>query len=334
MHRRAAMQLFAALGAGAAIPPGVLEDVLSGVERSLDVRVNLDEWESAVDEYAHLHVRRPVGDLIRDLTSDVIAVGRLLDRGCPPSAQAGLLRVSAGLSGLLGTELSDFGDLRASRVAWRTARRAADASGDRDVAVWVRAKEASDGVWGGRPVPVIAGLADEAIAMAQGAPSYGLFRAHTVRARLAAQQGDHATARSALHDFTWTLENLPQGTRSADAAFGLVRSGLGGGFLNWHQADIRTTIGDGAAERTVDSALAAYPAEIPGPRVLLQLMHAVRLVRERDVLEGVGHALSAIQTGHVSSAQRHFVKQLLNALPEQAHGMDTAKELRALAGAG
>ncbi|MEU6721895.1 helix-turn-helix transcriptional regulator [Nonomuraea sp. NPDC046802] len=334
MRRRAAMQLLAALSAGAVIPPGALEDVLSGVERALDSHVDLDDWEAAVQEYGHLKARKPVGFLINDLTADVVAVGRLLDRGGRPHAQAGLFRISAGLSGLLASEFGDVGDWRASRIARRIARRAADASGDRDLSVWVRGKEADDGWWAGRSPAFIAGLVDEAVEIANLKPSYGLFRAHTVRAWLAAQRGDHAEARAALRDFTWALEHLPEGATSPDAAFGLVASGLGGAFLRWHEAYARTLIGDAGAAKAADQALALYPADLWGPVTLLHLMRAVHLVRNREIDEGLEQALTCLQTGSMSTARRHLVGQLIAALPEQERATDAARELRSLATTG
>ncbi len=331
VERRAAMRLLAGIGSGATVPLPALESVFSQIERVLDERVDLDDWERTVAEYAYLNVRQPVGTLIQDLTADVAAVARLLGRGNSPRTQAGLLRVSAGLSGLLATEFADLGDRRATRLSWRAARRAADASGDRNLSVWVRAKEADDARWMGAPASAIAAQVDEAVRIANGAPSYGLFRAHTVRAELAAGRGDHLGARAAMHDFISTMEHLPAGATAPDAAVSLFESGLGETFLGWHEAYVRTLIRDGQADPVAERALAGYPAETPGPVALLQLMRAVNLVRSRDIGEGLAHAVASVETGVMTTARRHIIGQILEALPEQERGQDAARHLRALA---
>jgi len=165
MKRRAALQMLAALSAGAAIPPGALEMVLSGAAPGFVDQVDVDRWEQTVHEYRHVSLMRWTGALIPDLTADLVALGRLLERKNPPSVHTRLLRVSAELSGRLAAELDDIGDRRAARVAWASARRAADASGDRDLSVWVRGYEADQARWSGCPDHVVTGLADEAIAL-------------------------------------------------------------------------------------------------------------------------------------------------------------------------
>lgn len=328
VERRDAIRLLAGIGSGAAVPMPVLESVLERIERVLDERVDLDDWERTVAEYAYLNVRRPVGALVEDLAADVAAVARLLERGNPPRVQAGLLRVSAGLSGLLATEFGDLGNRRAARLSWRAARRAADASGDRELAVWVRAKEADDLRWFGAPAATIATQVDEAVALAGETPSCGLFRAHTVRAELAAARGDHGTARAAIRDFVRTAEGLPEDADAPDAAVSLFVSGHAGAFLDWHEAYVRTLIGDGRAAAVADRAIGGYPDDTPGPVALLRLMQAVHLVRERDVTAGLGRALDVVGSGSLTTARRHLAGKVLEALPEQARDLEAARELR------
>ena len=151
MKRRAAIQLMAALGAGAAIPPGALETVLSGIDDAIGKdRLDLAEWERVVHDYDHRIHSSPAGALIGDLTADIVALDASFERRLPPLQQAGLLRVSAAFSGVLAIELMDAGDARAARVAWTTAARAADGSGDKDLRVWVRGRAAQDALFTGR----------------------------------------------------------------------------------------------------------------------------------------------------------------------------------------
>ncbi|GII87248.1 hypothetical protein Ssi03_52380 [Sphaerisporangium siamense] len=328
MERRAAMQILTAIGAGAAIPANALEDVFAAIERATGDRLDLDDWERRLYEYSHLITRRPVGFLINDLTADVLALGRILERGQSPSAQAGLLRVGAGLSGLLATEFGDTGDRRAARLAWRSARRAADASGDREMSVWVRAKEASDTRHADVPFHVVAELADQAVQIADGVPSYGHMRAHSVRAWIAAERGDHAMARAELQAFVQTFEKLPDrsGPNIDPAAFGLAEA-----YVLWQIAHVHTRTGHERAAESIDQALAIYPRDAQGPRLLLHLIRSADLVRHREIDEGIGHALETLQRMPVTTPRaRHMAAEVFAALPDKARGLPAARELRKL----
>ncbi|MDF5753113.1 hypothetical protein [Spongiactinospora sp. TRM90649] len=203
--------------------------------------------------------------LILDLTADIATIGRLLKQGNPPLVQAGLLRVGSRLSGLLATDLHDSGDPRTAREVWRAARRAADASGDRLLAVYSRAKEADDLWWAGSAPALVKELADEAIELAGNTPSYGLMRAHATRARLAAdghEGGGPADARAALREFRHTFERLPPA-----ADHGQPESGLGEAWVRWHEAHLLTMIGDSGTEDAFSDALGLYPRRHPRHRL-------------------------------------------------------------------
>ncbi|MEV6979745.1 XRE family transcriptional regulator [Sphaerisporangium sp. NPDC051017] len=312
MQRRAAIQLLAAISAGGIIPVGVMETVLSGVEDALRDHADVDTWESVVDEYNHLADKRPVGSLIADLTADVVAVGRLMNRGNPPLVQAGLLRVSAGLGWILASQLEDIGERRAARVTWSTTRRAADASGDRDLMVWVRAKEASMARWSGRPDSVTLALTDEAISLANGHPSRGLARACAVRASLAARRGEMGA-----QDAYAALNALSDATNRA----GSERS------VYWAQAYVYVLLGDGRATSAME---AAFDPVSPEHVSELHMLQALDLVRRREVGEGLQQALATVQARPASVARRHMAGQILTALPEKARNLPAAHELRAL----
>ena len=320
VKRRAALELLAALGAGAAIPVGAVEAVLSGIDNALGASPDdVAEWERTVHEYPHLMNTRPVGSLIEDLTADIITVGHLLDRHHPPLVRAGLLRVSAGLSGLLAVSFDDIGQRRSARVAWATARHAADASGDRDLSVWARAREAEMAVYAGRPDQVVADLAGDAIRIANGAPSAGLARAHSAKAVVAAARGDTGAARSALI----TLSEMT----------GQVVDGWGEKNLWWNEAYVRTMVGDARhrPEPALEQALALYPPDTLGPVTNLHLMTALNLVKNREIDDGLNHAITSLRHGDpAGTMRRRLTGQILDALPPKARALPAAQELRAL----
>ncbi|MFD0683064.1 helix-turn-helix domain-containing protein [Actinomadura fibrosa] len=327
MRRRAAIQFLAALSAGVAVPPGTLETVLSGIDDAIGRPVDLAEWEAIVHEYGHLLLTRPVGSLVDGLTSDIVAVGQLLKRHEATDDVPGLLRVSAGLSGLLAIGLGDIGRHHEARIARRTAQRAADACGDRDLQVWVRGRAAQDVLWAGRPNHVVITLADDAIEIADGTPSSGLARAHSARAFVAADQGDAAGAEEALNAMKRTFDQIPDGGTDQSAL--MFRETQ----LRWAEGYAHTRTGDRRAEAALEQALAIYPPSVAGATLNLHIIQAARLVKERDIDAGLHHAITTLQAYHrpLSVAANKLVNQVLHALPEQARSLPAAREFRELA---
>ncbi|TDD95341.1 XRE family transcriptional regulator [Actinomadura rubrisoli] len=329
VKRRAAIRIITAMGAGAAVPPGPLDELLSGIKHvsATSGAVDLDRWERVVWEYGHRHsITRPSEASLEELTADIIDVGQLLDQPHQPVVSAGLLRVSAALSGLLAMHFDAIGDRRAARVTWGVATGAADSSGDRDLSVWVRAKEADGALWGGAPRPVVAALADQAIAIAKGNPSHGLARAYTVRADLWAEMGDVSKAHASLNQLTETLNNLP-GSFAADPI-----AHVGGRFLRWHEGYVYTLTGNAKAPSVLDEAVNRSPAGWYGTGSL-NLMRAIGLVKERDINGGLAQALQVIHdapTTTDTATRNRLIGHILAAVPAQAQTLPAARDLRAL----
>lgn len=326
MKRRRALQLIAALSAGMTIPPGFLEEVLAGVTPTPDDRTDLDEWERVVHEYGCLLETRPTGALIPDLIADIIAVGALMGGQNSSQGQSRLLRISAGLCGLLAVELGDKGDQRAARVSWNAAQRAADASGDRDLRVWVRGRAAQDAFWAGRPHDVVTQLTDEAIDIAGGTPSAGLARAHIARAYLASRQDDDAGASSSVKTAEHVYGQLDHQVARL-SALGFAES-----HLRWGAAYVYTRTGDDQAEAALEQAQALFPSGAVSQVANLSLMRARRLIATREIGEGLGHALTALQerSGTMSARARLLVGEVVGALPDEARALPAARELHAL----
>ncbi|MEU8803016.1 XRE family transcriptional regulator [Spirillospora sp. NPDC048819] len=328
VKRRAALQLLAALGAGTAVPPGTLEEILSSIDRATGQTADLAEWERAVHEYGQKIMVRPTGALIGDLTADIIAVGQLLEQVRAPQEQAGLLRVSAGLSGLLAIELGDAGEERSARITWVAARRAADASGDRDLQVWTRGRAAQDAFWARRPCQVVDALTDEAIAIAGGVPSAGLARAHVARAYVAADRGDKGQARASLDNVKGTLDYLPHRTEQTVLEFRESQ-------MRWAESYVFSQLGDNQVDETLAQATALYPRTAQGPIMNLNVMRAMALVKAREINAGLQSAVATLHNRPeaVTAGTRHLAGQMLSALPDQARALPAARELRVLTSA-
>jgi len=330
MRRRAALQLLAALGAGAAIPPAVFETALAGIEDALGNPLDLDEWERTAHEYGQLLTVRPAGALTRDLTADLLAIGELLTRQMPDTDRQRMLRVSAALSACLAIDLGGTGDLRATRATWATAKRAADASGDTTLRVWVRGRAAQEACWTGRPAETITALANEGIALAAGTPSPGLARAQAARAYAAATQGDTAQARVFLAAAEQTFDHLPNADERR-TIFAFLES-----HLWWSKSYVHVLTADDRARETVAGALSLYPTEAHGARSNLALMDAIALIHAREVEAGLQQALTVLEKypDATTSGRKVLLGQVLQTLPEQARELPSARELRALASVG
>ncbi|WP_242613905.1 XRE family transcriptional regulator [Actinomadura roseirufa] len=326
VKRRAALQVITAAAAGIASPPGAVETVLSGIRNAIGNALGLGAWEATVHEYGQLLTTRPAGELVGGLTTELITVGQLLERPRNDSDQVGLLRVSAGLSGLLAIDLGDVGDQCAARTSWDVARHAADASGDRDLRVWARGRAAQDAFWGENPGSVIANLATEAVEIAEGAPSPGLARAYAARAYVAADQNDARQAHASLNALRRTVDALPESAEETPLAFRESQ-------LRWAESYVYTQLGDRQASATLDKAYAAYGGAGRVAVKNLRLMRASVLIKEREVDAGLAEALATLHEYPKAKAAgiNLLTGHVLRALPEQSRDLPAARELRALA---
>ncbi|QXJ24708.1 XRE family transcriptional regulator [Actinomadura graeca] len=328
MKRRAAIHIISALGAGGVVPPGVLEEFLSGIDHVLDAGTDLEEWDRVVYDYGHQLYRRPFTVLISALTADIVAVGELLETSRPPNEQAGLLRVSAGLSGILADTLGNMGDDRAARRTWSTARRAADASGDRALRVWTRGRAAQHATWAGSSHQAVMTMVDAASEIADGVPSSGLARAYAAGAYTAALYNDHKTASTNLTKLKRTFDQLPH-RPGEPTVLGFQES-----QLHWNEAYVRTASGGKGASDAIDNARTLYPSTAVAPIVNLHLMQAINLAADNDVHEGLNLAVTSLtDRPRPVMATRQLVEQLLNTIPRAARVLPAARELHALTAA-
>ncbi|QXJ26854.1 XRE family transcriptional regulator [Actinomadura graeca] len=324
MKRRAAIHIISAIAAGTAIPPGAIETLFSGLDDSLGRPLGLSEWEATVHEYGQVVGTLPAGELIKDLIADIVAVGELLNRPNSTDDRAALMRVNAGLAGVLAVDFGDVGEKRAARMSWAAARQSADASGDRDLRVWVRGKAAQKAFWTERPDSVVAELASEAIGIADGTPSAGLADAYAARVYVAAARGDTDRVDSTLDDLRRVFDHLPQDTNDQSAlAFRESQ-------LRWAESYARTWNADPRAEVSLEHALSLYPSNAFAPRTNLALMKAAVMINDREIEAGLQHAITTMENDYRRCAGRaQLVKRVLHTLPGNARTLPAARELHA-----
>ncbi|MFC4006853.1 XRE family transcriptional regulator [Nonomuraea purpurea] len=330
MERRAVMQILAAIGAGAAIPPGTWDALFSGVERTISGRsgIDVDDWAEIIWEHDFAYYTNPPGTVFQTIASDFAEVSTVLKRTSSATARSGLLRVSAQLAVLMGMELSDLGDQGASLRSWRLARRAADATGDRELRVWARGWEAEYGFWVGRPAPVVAKLTNDAIEIADGVPSRSLAEAHMVQAFLLASQGDKERTHAALGDLRRTFDALPDSVDSDHTSpLWSFRAWAQSWALGYPYALIGETR---EAVDATEQARTLCPPAFHGNVANLSLVHALTQTRDRDVDQGLQQAITTAQAWPISTIRSRIIGQMLDGLPEKGRALDAARELRAL----
>ncbi|MEV7965668.1 helix-turn-helix transcriptional regulator [Sphaerisporangium sp. NPDC088356] len=203
MERRAALQFLAGLGT-----LGTLGNLgISGepLRQLLDLSLGhahlaIEEWELACADHLHALRTRPPAQVATDLLIDLLSVRRQLDTAAPADATE-LQRIMAALSTLHANVLTRLGDHGAAVRWWRTARQAADASGDLELRLGVSATEAGHGLYGQRDPGTVLRLTQNAQQIAGGRPSLGLALVICSQAKALTLLGRHTEAQQALNTF-------------------------------------------------------------------------------------------------------------------------------------
>src|SRR5262249_2418413 len=126
-----------------------------------------------------------------------------------------LARAAAHLSMVLAITLTSTGQTWMARRWWRTARGAADKSGDLGVRVMTRSQEAVKGLYDGRALSSVLALADETIALAGQRVCPGVAGVLAGRAQALAISGRRDEAAGAVRAVEEITARMP-GTALAD----------------------------------------------------------------------------------------------------------------------
>ncbi|GII87903.1 hypothetical protein Ssi03_58930 [Sphaerisporangium siamense] len=329
MERRTLLQLLATLGAGAHIPASAIDALHSSLPRltGQSAENSVEEWEQIAWDYAQGVWTEPPGSRFVDLAGDIQALEQRLARTVGDTERADLLRVYAQLTAFMALELADTSSARASWRSWRAARSAADAAGDVELRMWIRAREASESFYLRRGGTVADDLIEEVVHLAQGRAGQGLAEGLKTRARMLACAGRSEDARKAVTDLDDVFQRLPTAVTSDHISVW----GVSLESVQFAQAYALTELGDTkAAMPMIEQAFAACPREKAGGRANMHLVQAWALVRDREVTEGLDHALDVTRPMPVTAARRRLVGEITGALPEKAHDLPAARELRAL----
>jgi tetratricopeptide (TPR) repeat protein len=223
----------------------------------------LDTWEHAAAAYGRQYMTVPPLRLLCDVLLDLGDVRRMCEERQPLEFSERLCRLACQLSGLAGISMLDIGDHRLARSFFRTARTAADETGDRPLRAWVAAREALVPLYYGDPTEAAA-LASSAIDLAGRRLCTAAVMAPVIEARARARLA-HVTSRgrrAALHRARATLDRAADAITElpadlvSDTAFGYTER-----QLYFYMGDTLVVLGDWqAANRAFSQAAQLYPA--------------------------------------------------------------------------
>jgi tetratricopeptide (TPR) repeat protein len=334
--RRTLLQILA--GAGVALDGQILGAV-DGVRRKMDdTLVNasvsptmLDQWEETALGYGKQYTSTPPLRLLCDVLLDFSEVRRMCAQRQPIELQERLCRLAAQLSGLAGALMINLGDHRLSRSFFRTARTAADETGDRGLRSWVSVREALVPMYYGDPRESLH-LARRAQDLAGRTPSAAAAMAPIVEARalgMLVKRGrtDAAgSAKRAIARGQAVFEQLGK-EHLADTAFGYTERQLA-----FHIGDAYTNMGDHTnADESLRRALALYPATAELDRTLIWLDRASCRLQKGEpdaALRTAQDTVLALSPGQLTDIILQRARQLVGAAVAQYGEIGAAKDFR------
>ncbi|GAA3927298.1 hypothetical protein GCM10023085_05680 [Actinomadura viridis] len=293
--RRTLLQLLAGVGVA---PDGQFLGAVDGLRRKMDDTLvsatvsptMLDQWEETTHGYGRQYQATPSLRMLCDVLLDFSEVRRMVDQRQPVELQERLCRLAAQLSALSGLIMINLGDHRLARSFFRTARTAADETGDRRLRAWVTVRESLVPMYYGDPREALH-LARKAQDLAGRSPSVAAAMAPAVEARalglLAMRgRGDAApSARRALVRGRAVFDQL-SAEQTGDLVFGFTARQMA-----FYEGDTFTNLGDHRhGDEALSRALTLYAPTDRVDRTLVRLDRAICQLH-------AGNADAALQAG-------------------------------------
>jgi hypothetical protein len=261
--------------------------------------IMLDEWEEATVGYGRQYLTVPPIRLLCDVLLDFGDVRRMSERRQSLEFSERLCRLAVRLAGLIGMVMINVGDQRLARSFFRTARTAADETGDRHLRAWVAVREALVPLYYGDPAEAGA-LARAGAGLAGSNPCVAGVMAPVLEARAlawtAARRDDASTGpalrrvRTLLAPAHEALSRLPT-TERGDTAFGYTQR-----QLLFHEGDTLVMLGDHqGAEKAFTGSLDLYAPDEILDRSLISLGLARCRLEADEPVEALRLALDTLR---------------------------------------
>lgn len=247
---------------------------------------SVDDWVHVADDAGRDYMTVPAARMLDQLAGDLL----ILDQHLGRDDHAALRATAARLAVVYGMAQAAAGDPRAAVRWYRTARVAADASGDHTVRVWSRGRGAYTRHYEGGPAGEVLALAGDAITLADGRPSLGLLEAYLAQSHAHAQLGAVDEAVRAVDDAYRVFGRLPADDTATVYAMPAWRLAMAAS-LTYSRAALVP-----AADRARDEARALQPAELTRWHAHLGMHRAILLAKlgDREAVEEAVRTLQAI----------------------------------------
>ncbi|WP_024803138.1 hypothetical protein [Nocardia sp. BMG51109] len=293
---------------------------------------DITDWYEIVREHADCYGMDTSRRLPEMLLPDILILQLALAQAPCADRRRELYKVGALLSQYMAQAVGDLGQFREAARWWRTARFAADSSGDPHIMLYIRGRAAIRDIYDGRPPLSIVGAigtADELIATGPVVGRPGLLAA---RAQSYALLGRAAEAETALRALRDTFAGLPPDMTADHGwhcwAYPEERVRFAESFVYSHLGDIE------AADAAQQAALRLYPPGFLRGPTQIELQRALCRVRSGDCAEGARHATATVERLPAEGYRTRFVmgltEQVFDAIPPEERGRTAVTELREL----
>lgn len=307
------------------------------VRRSIDERISgnalsgmeVDDWELTAIRHGRATRYQHPSVLMEDLISDLAELSQILSNSRSASTARRLTRVAAQMSGLVCLVLVKLDERSAFRRWARTARIAAEESGDPLTVSWILAQEAYGYYYSGDMNEAV-DCARYAQSASRGMPSVGFALAAALEARALARMGPER-AKDAVEALRRAEEMLSKldGFDLAPSAFGYNEA-----QLRFHEGNTYTHLRDtGAAWKAQQRALGLIPQNDYTDRTLTNLDRAVCLAHDGDGREAASHASIAL-SGLADEQRRGIIlargRDVIRAIPASDRTLPPVRQFREL----
>ncbi|WP_245641744.1 hypothetical protein [Nonomuraea candida] len=325
-ERRRLLQI--AAGVGSLGPTEALRQL---IDLAIPTARSIEDWELTCADHLHAIRHRPPAQVAADVNIDLGAVLHQLQQttaqlGADHAQSRGLYRALAALSTLHANVLTRLGDHGAAIRWWRTARHAADASGDLYLQLGVRSTEAGHGMSGQRDPATVLRMLDSAQPLAARAPgSYGAALIDYTRSKALAMVGRHDEAQ-------FTLERVSEQLATGSLPVGIMPDYWRAGQLPYARVWVYSAAGD--EDRAVEAreqVIAGNP-DYQYP-VIARLLTAQCTVVSGGVDAGLREAaevLDDLPVMHRTTMVAHAGRMVVGAVPVEQRERPAVGDLKAM----
>ncbi|WP_281878405.1 hypothetical protein [Nocardia sputorum] len=324
--------LLSAPAAGVGMAFG-LESARHGLNRAVSetVSIDLDDWNEIIREYGAAYVTHTAAELREMLLVDVLSLEMALGMSADSRQRRELYKIGALLSQYMAQAIGDLGQRREGMRWWRTARYAADCSGDLHTMMFVRGRRAIRAIYDGQsPETIIEELGESDQLIADG-PAVGRPSLLAARAQSFALLGRAEEAEASLIELRETFAALPSRMTKDHSwhcwAYPEERVRFAESFVYSHLGAIRR------AEKAQSAALDLYPPDSRRGPIQIELQRALCLVSAGDSIEGAGYATTTLEELPIEHRTRFVMglgEQVLAAVPKDQRRTGSARELHEL----